>query len=238
MGAIGVSPVQPPAAPRGRFITVEGGDGAGKSTQTRRLVDRLQAAGVGAIATREPGGSAGGEAIRGLLVSGAPDRWDGVTEALLMSAARRDHWIKTIQPALARGVWVVSDRFADSTMAYQGYGQGIGRGPVEDLARLVLGQARPDLTLILDVPTATGLARAGERGGANGSADDDRFERMGQGFHDRLRDGFLDIARREPDRCALIDASRPVDTVAEAIWAEVAHRLGVRGPDAAARTAG
>lgn len=236
METVGVTLAGSPDAVRGRLITLEGGDGAGKSTQTRLLVDRLRAAGLDAMATREPGGSPGAEAIRGLLVSGAPDRWDGVTEALLMFAARRDHWVKTIRPALARGVWVVSDRFADSTMAYQGHGQGLGREPVEQLAQLVLGPERPDLTLILDVPPATGLARAGERGGGD-RADDNRFERMGQGFHQRLRNGFLDIARREPDRCALIDASQPVETVAEAIWATVTQRLAVSRPEAAVRSA-
>ncbi|MFQ5958239.1 MAG: dTMP kinase, partial [Alphaproteobacteria bacterium] len=176
----------------GRFITIEGGEGAGKSTQAERLCAALRARGLDVVATREPGGSPGAEAIRRLLVSGAPERWDATTEALLHFAARRDHLVRTVLPALARGAWVVSDRFADSTTAYQGYAHGLGVEPVETLHRLVVGDHSPDLTLILDLPVDLGLARARRRGG------DDRYERMDAGFHQRLREGFLAIAGREP----------------------------------------
>jgi dTMP kinase len=222
-------------AARGRFVTFEGGEGAGKSTQVRRLADALRAAGLPVRLTREPGGSPGAEEIRGLLVSGETGRWDALTEALLHSAARRDHLMRTVLPALDAGEWVLSDRFADSTMAYQGYGHGLGREAADTLYGLVAGPFRPDLTLILDVPVVIGLARAAGRaasggaapgGGAAGGAAEDRYERMGPAFHERLREGFLDIARREPERCALIDAARDADAVAADVLSAVRARLG------------
>lgn len=206
---------------RGRFVTFEGGEGAGKSTQVRRLADALRAAGVPVRQTREPGGSPGAEEVRGLLVTGGTGRWDALTEALLHSAARRDHLVRTVLPALDAGEWVLSDRFADSTMAYQGYGHGLGREAPDALYALVAGPFRPDLTLVLDVPAEVGLARAAGRGGA-----EDRYERMDRAFHERLRHGFLDIARREPDRCAVIDAARDPDAVAADVLAAVRARLG------------
>lgn len=206
---------------RGRFITLEGGEGGGKSTQVFRLAERFRRIGYDVVATREPGGAEGAEVIRKLLVSGEPGRWDAVTELLLHFAARRDHLRRTVWPALERGQWVISDRFADSTMAYQGYGHGLGRGPVEAVYRLVVGEFKPDLTLILDLPVAEGLGRANARGG------DNRYEQMDQAFHERLRQGFLDIARHEPERCAVIDAGQPLDTVGEAIAAVVRSRLSV-----------
>jgi dTMP kinase len=193
---------------RGRFISFEGGEGAGKSTQIRLLVDALAARGLDVIATREPGGSPGAEEIRRLLVSGDPGRWDGVTEALLHFAARRDHLARTVWPALDAGRWVVTDRFADSTMAYQGYGHGLGREPIERLYAVAVGDFAPDLTLILDIPVEAGLDRTQGRTGG-----EDRYERMDREFHRRLRDGFLDIAAREPGRCVVIDAARPVEAV-------------------------
>lgn len=207
----------------GRFITLEGGEGAGKTTQIRRLADSLRADGRDVLVTREPGGSAGAEEIRGLIVSGEPGRWDPVTEALLLYAARRDHVERTIRPALAAGRWVVCDRFADSTMAYQGYGHGLGQQAVLDLHRAAIGDFGPDLTLILDLPVDVGLRRAAERGGA-GRAED-RFERMGHAFHQRLRDGFLDIARHEPGRCRVVDAARDADAVAADLIAAVRARF-------------
>lgn len=203
----------------GRFITLEGGEGAGKSTQVKRLAAALEAAGRTVVTTREPGGSPGAEEIRSLIVSGDPDRWDAVTEALLIFAARRDHVERLIKPALARGDWVVCDRFTDSTAAYQGEAHGLGRDWVRRMAQATLDGFAPDLTLILDVPVETGLARAGARGG------DDRFERMAGGFHQRLRDGFLAIAAEEPERCAVIDADKSEGAVAEALRAAVASRL-------------
>ena len=202
-----------------KFITLEGGEGGGKTTQAKRLVEALASAGIRAVATREPGGAPGAEEVRSLLVSGAPARWDPLTEALLHFAARREHLQRTIHPALAAGTWVVCDRFTDSTMAYQGYAQGLGRDTVERLESLVQGGRRPDLTLILDLPVEAGLAREQQRGGS------DRYARMGAEFHGRVRDAFRNIARREPQRCALIDATLPVDDVAAAIWTKVRERL-------------
>ncbi len=206
---------------RGRFITLEGGEGAGKSTQLRRLAETLAARGIDVVTTREPGGSKGAEEIRALLVSGETGRWGPVTEALLHTAARRDHLERTVWPALEAGRWVLCDRFFDSTMAYQGYGLGLGRALVEGLQKTALGDFRPDLTLILDIAVATGLRRAAARHGG-----EDRYERMDIGFHQRLRDGFLDIAGREPERCAVIDADADLDTVQARIWVEASGRLG------------
>jgi len=204
---------------QGRFITFEGGEGAGKSTQLRRLAARL-APGREVVATREPGGSPGAESIRDLLVNGAADRWSPVTETLLMYAARRDHVERVITPALARGAWVVCDRFADSTRAYQGAAGGTDPLLISSLETYVLAGVRPDLTLILDLPTEAGLARAGGRGDA-----ESRFESKGLAFHERLRAAFLDIARAEPDRCAVIEAAQDEDTVAAAVWEAVGARL-------------
>jgi dTMP kinase len=208
---------------RGRLITIEGGEGAGKSTQAPLLVAALERAGIAAIATREPGGSPGAEAIRGLLLGGAAERWDAAGEALLLIAARREHVEKLILPALTRGDWVVCDRFADSTLAYQGYGRGV---PLSDLAmlhRFALGDFAPDLTLILDLPVEIGLARIAAR-----TAAADRFERLDPAFHERLRQGFREICAAEPGRCVLIDAAAPPEDVHRAILAAVAERLGAK----------
>ena len=204
---------------QGHFISFEGGEGAGKSTQIRRLAERLQAAGYDVVVTREPGGSPGAEAIRELLVNGAADRWSPVTETLLMYAARRDHVERVIRPALARGAVVLCDRFADSTRAYQGAG---GDAPATLIASLedhVLGGTVPHLTLILDLPAEVGLTRAEARGGAA------RFESKGLEFHQRLRAGYLEIARVEPERCVVIDADADLDAVTAAIADAVSQRL-------------
>ena len=206
---------------RGKFITFEGGEGSGKSTQIQPLAGALTAAGIMVTVTREPGGAPGAEQIRTLLVNGDTGRWDPMSEALLHYAARREHLRHAILPALAEGRWVLCDRFADSTMAYQGYGHGLGRAVIAALHAAVVGDLAPDLTLILDLPVETGLARAASRGGA------DRYERMDRAFHQRLREGFLDIARREPARCAVIDAAAPADRVEAAIRTAVRDRLGV-----------
>ncbi len=211
---------------RGKFITIEGGEGAGKSTQAARLCTRLQGRGLDVVATREPGGAAGALEVRRLLVEGAVDRWDPLSELLLHSAARREHLVATVRPALEAGKWVVSDRFADSTMAYQGHGHGLGREAVESITDLVVGETKPDLTIILDLPVEDGLTRAHERGHADHSLED-RYERMGTAFHERLREGFLDIARREPKRCVIVDAALDVETVAEAIWRAAVERLNL-----------
>jgi len=202
--------------PRKRFITLEGGEGAGKSTQVRLLAAKLEEQGHKVVVTREPGGAPGAEAIRRLIVNGDTDRWTPKAEALLMFAAREDHLAQTIRPALARGEWVVCDRFVDSTMAYQGVAQGLGSEFVNDLRELVVGDDMPALTLVLDLSPETGLARAGWR--ANG---EDRYERMEIEFHQTLRQAFLNIAKNEPERCVVIDAERGEAEVAEAIWAAV-----------------
>jgi dTMP kinase len=205
----------------GRFITLEGGEGAGKSTQIVRLKAWLESNGRTVVATREPGGSPGAEMIRKLLVEGPVERWDGTTEALLHFAARRDHLRSTVWPALKRGAWVVSDRFADSTRAYQGYGHGLDLALLERLYDVAVGGFRPDLTLILDLPVEVGLARAAARRGT-----ETRYESLPVEFHHRVKAGFREIADREPDRCVLIDASRDIDTLAATIARTVGERLG------------
>ena len=205
---------------QGKFITFEGGEGAGKSTQLKRLVARLQAAGREVVATREPGGSPGAESIRELVLKGSADRWSPVTETLLMYAARRDHVERIIRPALDRGAWVVCDRFADSTRAYQGAAGGVDPAFIAAMETYVLEHTRPDLTLIFDLPVDVGLQRAHERAGS-----EMRFESKGLAFHERLREGFLTIARAEPARCAVIDAEGSLDEVEAAVWAAVESRL-------------
>jgi dTMP kinase len=208
--------------PRGKLITIEGGEGAGKSTQAHRLADALRARGLEVVLTREPGGAPGAEAIRDLLLGEDGHDWEPATEALLHFAARREHLGKTVMPALERGDWVVSDRFADSTMAYQGYGLGLGRDVIEGLYTLSIGTFRADLTIILDLSAEDGMARARARGEAL-----DRYENMDLEFHRRLRAGFLEIAAREPDRCVVVDASATVENIAAEILAAVETRLGV-----------
>ena len=209
---------------RGRFITLEGGEGAGKSTQTRRLQERLQSAGLEVVVTREPGGSEGAEEVRTLLVSGAVDRWDAVSEAMLHFVARRDHMLRLIEPALAKGEWVISDRFTDSTLAYQGYGQGGDLKVLDAVRRIAIGDFEPDMTLLLDLASEDGLARAAGR-------DDEtsRYDRMGLAMHERLRAGFLTLAAAEPERIAVVDASGAEDEVADRIWALVRERYSLSG---------
>jgi len=214
---------------RGRFITFEGGEGAGKSSQVRLLAEQLETAGLEVVATREPGGAPGAEEIRRLLVHGAPGRWRPKTEALLHVAARCDHLDRVVLPALERGCWVISDRFADSTMAYQGYGQGLGPDWVAALNELVLGDFAPDLTIILDLPVEAGLARAAARG-EGGEGGDDRYERMDKAFHRRLREGYKEIARRSPTRCVLVDASGDMAAVNALVRRAVADRLELQLP--------
>ena len=205
---------------QGRFISFEGGEGAGKTTQIRRLAERLRAEVGEVVLTREPGGSPGAEALRALLVRGETDRWSALSEALILSAARADHLERLIRPALARGAWVLSDRFTDSTRAYQGAGGGVDPALLARLEAAVVGETRLDLTLILDLPVEAGLARAAERGGPEA-----RFEHKGHVFHERLRQGFLQIAAAEPGRCVVLDATASVDGLGEAIWRAVRARL-------------
>ncbi len=204
----------------GRFITFEGGEGAGKSTQIQRLADKLEASGLKVLQTREPGGSPGAEEIRSLLVTGEADRWTGMTEVLLHFAARADHLARVIRPALTAGTWVLCDRFVDSSMAYQGVAQGLGRETIAELTALVVGETMPDLTLILDIPVEEGLARAGGRG-----EGEDRYEKMGTTFHENLRQAFLSIAEEAPARCSVIDATADIDAVSQAIWSEAAEHF-------------
>jgi len=207
---------------RGRLITLEGGEGAGKSTQARRLANALEALGHNAVVTREPGGSPGAEDIRRLLVEGEPGRWDVLVETLMMFAARADHVAHTIAPALRSGAFVICDRFTDSTYAYQGAGRGLPRETIRRIEAIAIPDTKPDVTLILDLPPEAGLQRASAR--AHGET---RFERFDLAFHARLREAFRDIARAHPERCALIDASQPVDDVARAIWLAVEQRYGL-----------
>jgi dTMP kinase len=205
---------------RSRFITLEGGEGAGKSTQTRLLAAWLAGRGIDVLTTREPGGTPSAEDIRGLLVSGETRRWDPITETLLHYAARREHVVRCIAPALAAGKWVICDRFFDSTLAYQGYGQGVALELIDRIRALAIGEFAPDLTLLLDVGTRTGLARTAARPGA-----EDRYERMNEDFHLRVRDGFAAIAASEPYRCAVIPADGGVEEVARAIQKAVIERF-------------
>jgi len=213
-------------APRGRFITLEGGEGAGKSVQARRLEARLKAAGLEVVRTREPGGSPHAEALRKVILSGFARPFGPEGEALMFAAARIDHLDQTILPALKRGRWVVCDRFADSTRAYQGAAGNLPADYVSRLERVVVGDARPDLTLILDLPPEAGLDRASSRRGAGGA---DRFEAEDIGFHRTLRRAFLDIAAAEPERCAVVDALKSEDDVEADIWAAVEARLDPLG---------
>lgn len=219
-------------AHRGRFITLEGGEGAGKSTQARRLAAALAAAGLPVLRTREPGGTPGAERIRDLLLGHGP--WDPVAEAMLHFAARREHLVRLIRPFLDAGGWVVCDRFADSTLAYQG-AQGLPREVWSGLAGLALERFAPDLTLVLDLPVEAGMARVGNRGATRLGASRadpaeafDRYELMGRRFHDAVRETFLAIAAAEPGRCVVLDATRAPELVAAAIGEAVRERLGVR----------
>lgn len=206
--------------PRGRFITLEGGEGAGKSTQIRLLKEALESHyGLEVVSTREPGGSPGAEEIRNLLVTGDVGRWDGMTEALLNFSARRDHLVKVIWPALDRGAWVVSDRYADSTIAYQGYGHGLDLKALYDLWDLSIAGFRPDLTFILDLPVEVGLKRALGRGDG-----EDRFEKMATDFHQKLKEGFLSIAKDEWNRCEVISAEQSIEDIHRELFEKLKAR--------------
>ena len=205
---------------RGRFITLEGGEGAGKSTQARLLAAWLAEKSIDAALTREPGGTPGAEDIRNLLVTGDVGRWDPLTETLLHYAARREHFSRLILPALEAGQWIICDRFIDSTLAYQGYGQGIDHAAIASLRQTVLGGFTPDLTLILDVSPETRRTRTASRPG-----NEDRYERMNEAFHDRVRAGFHAIAAAEPDRCTVISADQSIDTVFRAIKNTISSKL-------------
>lgn len=199
-------------AERGKFITLEGGEGAGKTTQGERLVEALNAAGIETVLTREPGGTFGSEAIRDLVLSGTKDRWSGLTELLLMYAARIDHVEKLIQPALARGAWVISDRFADSSMAYQGYARGVGPEQVAAVHSSVMNGFEPDLTILFDIDPILTMKRVETRG-----EDLSRFDSETIDFHKTLRTAFLDIAKANQERFFTLDAAQPRDAVHQRI---------------------
>lgn len=205
--------------PDGLFITFEGIDGSGKSTQARMLADTLRCFGRDVVLTREPGGSPGAEEIRALVLQGDPDRWSAETEILLFTAARRDHLEKTINPALASGKIVISDRFADSTRMYQGISRGDLRPVVDELHNMMIGR-EPDLTFIIDMDPATGLSRALSRNG-----DEERFEGFGETLQAKMREGFLRLAKEFPDRCIVIDGNCKMEEIAEAISTIVHERL-------------
>ncbi|MEZ2143665.1 MULTISPECIES: dTMP kinase [Bradyrhizobium] len=215
------SPVRWPSG-RGRFITFEGGEGAGKSTQIKKLADRLKAARMRILVTREPGGSPGAEIMRHLVLSGMGKLLGPEAETLLFAAARDDHVRTVIQPALSQGIWVLCDRFADSTRAYQGSLGRVPDGLINAMQRVTIGDLKPDLTIILDLPVEIGLQRAAAR---RGSATPDRFEGEDLKFHQDLRDAYLKIAAEDPARCALIDANSDPDTVAGRVWTALRERL-------------
>ncbi len=207
---------------RGRFITFEGGEGTGKSTHAARLAERLRAFGVGVHLTREPGGSLGAEIIRHVILSGVAKPLGAEAEAVLFAAARSDHLDTVIRPTLDRGMWVICDRFADSTRVYQGVAGAVDARAIRALERIVVGENKPDLTFVLDVPAEIGMQRAASRRGSGGA---DRFESEAMAFHEKLRDGFLMLAASEPERCVLIDATMPKEEVAEQIWRAVNERF-------------
>src|SRR4051812_37421942 len=213
---------------RGRFITFEGGEGSGKSTQIKMLAERLENSGLRALVTREPGGSPGAEIVRHLLLSGMGRLLGAEAETLLFAAARDDHVHAVIQPALAQGSWVLCDRFYDSTRAYQGRLGKVDPAVLNALQRVTIGDLKPHLTIILDVPVEVGMQRAAARRGA---AAPDRFEAEDRKFHEGLREAYGQIAAAEPQRCVLVDANAPVGMVAAKVWATVRSRL--LGTDAA-----
>ena len=207
---------------RGKFITFEGGEGTGKSTQAAMLALRLEALGLGVLLTREPGGSPGAEIIRHVLLSGAAKPFGPDVEAMLFAAARDDHVRCAIEPALAAGKWVICDRFADSTRVYQGTLGAVDRRLINSLERVSIGDLSPDLTLVLDVPVDVGLQRTSAR---RGDAKPDRFEAENTEFHEKLRDAFRALAADEPQRCVVVDAAAAKEKVAKQIWDTVQARL-------------
>lgn len=209
----------------GKFITLEGGEGAGKSTQMRLLAERLEKHDIDVVCTREPGGTPGAEVVRLLLKSGALEPLGPFTETLMISAARDDHLNEVIRPALSDGKWVICDRFADSTRAYQGTASGVGPEIINALERIVVGKDQPDLTLLLDIPLETGMARANKRAQDDGEDVKDRFEKQTSEFHEKLHNAFHELADKNPDRIVIVDADHQQHTVANTIWKIVQSRL-------------
>jgi dTMP kinase len=215
---------------KGIFITLEGGEGTGKSTQIKLLQEALSAAGTNALITREPGGTDQAERIRHLLLQRDSGSFDPMTEALLLFAARREHLVSKIWPTLEKGQWVISDRFADSSRAFQGYGMGLDLQVIDTLYKMVAGDFQPDLTFIFDIDPEVGLKRSMARL-KKSAVTEDRYERMGLAFHQRLRNGFLEIAKKFPARCVIIDAAQDIETVHRQVLKVIQTRYGVIGKD-------
>jgi len=212
---------------RGKFISFEGGEGTGKSTQVKTLQDKLRAKGIDVILTREPGGAPGAEKIRALLLTGDPEKWVPMTEVLLFYAARVDHLQRTILPALKAGKWVITDRYADSTFAYQGAGHGIAATVIQQIHRITTDNFWPDMTILLDADPKEGLLRANNREAEiSENLREDRFEKMAGNYHQRLRKAFLEIAAENPDRFHVIPAAGSIDAVARRIWQQVTAAYG------------
>lgn len=211
---------------KGVFITLEGGEGTGKSTQLKLLHRALSMAGVEALTTREPGGTDQAERIRNLLLQRDSGHFDPMTEALLLFAARREHLVNKIWPALDKGQWVIADRFADSSRAFQGYGMGLDMRIIEDLYRMVAGDFEPDLTLVFDFDPEKGVQRSIQRSLWEGTTED-RYERMKDGFHERVRDGYLAVAKQFPERCVIINASQDIPTIHRQILQVIEQRFHV-----------
>ena len=212
----------------GKFITFEGGEGSGKSTQAQRLAALVRAAGIEVVLTREPGGTPFAEQVRALILSSTTARHGATAEALLFFAARADHVETLIRPALAGGKWVICDRFTDSTRVYQGAAGSVSAEAIESLNRIAAGATQPDLTLILDIDAAVGLARATERREASGkgSTSADPYEQRSLAFHERLRQGYLDVAKSDPARCQVIDATGTPEAVEQRVRDAVRNRFG------------
>ncbi len=214
---------------RGKFISFEGGEGVGKSTQINILRDRLRGRGIDVIVTREPGGAPGAEEIRTLLLTGEVDKWVPMTEVLLFYASRVDHLERTIRPALDAGQWVISDRYADSTFAYQGAGHGLGATVIDEIHRIATDNFWPDITILLDADPEEALKRATEREAEiSENLREDRYEKMAGNFHHRLRQAFLDIAARSPDRFRLVAAAGTIDDVSDDIWTQIATAFDLK----------
>ena len=221
---------------KGVFITLEGGDGTGKSTQIKMLCQSLIASGLDVIMTREPGGTPQAERIRNFILQRDAGNFDALTEAMLMFAARREHLVDKIWPAMERGQWVISDRFADSTRAFQGFGHGLEMDKIEKLYDLVADDFKPDLTFIFDIDPQVGLSRSMKHMATTNNkteSTEDRFELMGLEFHTRLRQGFLQIAKDNPDRCVLIDASQSISKIHSQLVKVISDRFGLSLKEAA-----
>lgn len=203
----------------GQFISFEGGEGSGKSTQLKLLASAFEKAGLPFVSTREPGGSSGAEKIRSLLVSGETDAWDSLTETLLFNAARADHINRLITPALIEGKTVICDRFIDSTLVYQGIGKGLGKSYIKDLHQMIFGNFMPNLTIMLDISPEEGLRRAGMR-----NHDENRFEQLDIEFHRKIRAGFIEIATQEVERCVVLDATQE----ASVLHAQIVETIRLR----------